>query len=72
MVSQYLRTSGKSLFRESVHQPASSILSNIGTLGKLKVHKEHNLLYHADVSQGVLVSTKVRSSPCFKFLRFQM
>ena len=34
MVFQYLRTRGKSLFTESVHQQATSILSNIGTLGK--------------------------------------
>ena len=57
MVSQYLRTSGKSLLRESVHQPASSILSNIGTLGKLKVHKQHNLL------NTMLMSAKVYWSP---------
>ena len=35
MVFQYLKTRGKSLFTESVHQQATSILSNIGTFRKV-------------------------------------
>ena len=39
IVSQYLRTRGKSFFTESVHQQASSILSNIGTWRQISNRK---------------------------------
>ena len=39
IVSQYFRTRGKSFFTESVHQQASSILSNIGTWRQISNRK---------------------------------
>ena len=87
MVFQYLRTRGKSLLTASVHQHASSILSNIGTwdfimevspkymkmiwiktFTNMHCSIKFSFSYHADVSQGILVSAKVGSASSLQLL----